>query len=133
MDLVFNLDFFVLKDQEKYKDVSFFEFNETDLIDLFNLKDKRYNAFVKNVSEAVKNNINESQISTDKKAKTILLKWESPKQKEFISRSMDMEDNYNNLENEISASYNFNERLNQLDNEVIKIEKGFQNKKEAST
>ena len=115
-----------------------FGFNPTtnsknfDINDSNKDKDKRYNAFVKNVSEAVKNNINESQISADKKAKTILLKWESPKQKEFISRSMDMEDNYNNLENEISASYNFNERLNQLDNEVIKIGKGLQNKKEVN-
>ena len=54
-------------------------------------KDKSYNLFVKNISDAVKDNLKESQNSAEKKAKTILLKWESPKQKEFMRRSMDLE------------------------------------------
>lgn len=93
---------------------------------------KKYNNFVKNVSEAVKNNINQSQNSTKEKAKVILLKWESPKQKEFLSHSMDIDDNYNNADNaennNINVSYNFNERLKDLDQDAIKLEKGKRNK-----
>ena len=91
---------------------------------------KRYNAFVKNISDAVKDNIKESQRSEDKKAKTILLKWESPRQKEFLSHSMDMENNLEDNNNIINVSYNFNERLNNLENEDIKLGKGLKSKKE---
>jgi len=67
---------------------------------------KKYNAFVKNISEAVKDNIKDSQNSGEKRAKTILLKWESPRQKEFLSHSMDIENNLENTDNKINVSYN---------------------------
>lgn len=95
-----------------------------------NNTNKRYNAFVKNISEAVKDNIKESQSSENKKAKTILLKWESPSQKEFLSHSMDIENNLEDTDNKINVSYNFNERLNNLDKEDVKFGKGSQNKRE---
>ena len=82
-------------------------------------KDKSYNLFVKNISDAVKDNLKESQNSAEKKAKTILLKWESPKQKEFMRRSMDLENNSDN--NNINISYNFNERLKNYENENINL------------
>ena len=91
---------------------------------------KKYNAFVKNISEAVKDNIKDSQNSGEKRAKTILLKWESPRQKEFLSHSMDIENNLENTDNKINVSYNFNERLNNLDNEDIQLGKGLKNKKD---
>jgi hypothetical protein len=91
---------------------------------------KKYNAFVKNISEAVKDNIKDSQNSGEKRAKTILLKWESPRQKEFLSNSMDIENNLENTDNKINVSYNFNERLNNLDNEDIQLGKGLKNKKD---
>ena len=91
---------------------------------------KKYNAFVKNISEAVKDNIKDSQNSGEKRAKTILLKWESPRQKEFLSHSMDIENNLENTDNKINVSYNFNERLNNLDDEDIQLGKGLKNKKE---
>jgi len=91
---------------------------------------KKYNAFVKNISEAVKDNIKDSQNSVDKKAKTILLKWESPRQKEFLSHSMDIENNLENTDNKINVSYNFNERLNNIDNEDIQLGKGLRNRKD---
>ena len=91
---------------------------------------KKYNAFVKNISEAVKDNIKNSQNSGEKRAKTILLKWESPRQKEFLSHSMDIENNLENTDNKINVSYNFNERLNNLDNEDIQLGKGLKNKKD---
>ena len=65
-------------------------------------KDKNYNLFVKNISDAVKENLKESQNSAEKKAKTILLKWESPRQKEFMRRSMDLENNFDNSDNKIN-------------------------------
>ena len=82
-------------------------------------KGKSYNLFVKNISDAVKDNLKESQNSAEKKAKTILLKWESPKQKEFMRRSMDLENNSDN--NNINISYNFNERLKNYENENINL------------
>ena len=82
-------------------------------------KGKSYNLFVKNISDAVKDNLKESQNSAEKKAKTILLKWESPKQKEFMRRSMDLENNLDN--NNINISYNFNERLKNYENENINL------------
>ena len=91
---------------------------------------KKYNAFVKNISEAVKDNIKDSQNSGEKRAKTILLKWESPRQKEFLSHSMDIENNLENTDNKINVSYNFNERLNNLDDEDIQLGKGLKNKKD---
>lgn len=91
---------------------------------------KKYNAFVKNISEAVKDNIKDSQNSGEKRAKTILLKWESPRQKEFLSHSMDIENNLENTDNKINVSYNFNERLNNLDNEDIQLGKRLKNKKD---
>ena len=91
---------------------------------------KKYNAFVKSISEAVKDNIKDSQNSGEKRAKTILLKWESPRQKEFLSHSMDIENNLENTDNKINVSYNFNERLNNLDNEDIQLGKGLKNKKD---
>ena len=42
------------------------------------IKEKRYGTFVKNISEAVKENIRDIQKNENKKAKTIFLKWESP-------------------------------------------------------
>ena len=95
-----------------------------------NNTNKKYNAFVKNISEAVKDNIKDSQNSGEKRAKTILLKWESPRQKEFLSHSMDIENNLENTDNKINVSYNFNERLNNLDNEDIQLGKGLKNKKD---
>ena len=95
-----------------------------------NNTNKKYNAFVKNISEAVKDNIKDSQNSVEKRAKTILLKWESPRQKEFLSHSMDIENNLENTDNKINVSYNFNERLNNLDNEDIQLGKGLKNKKD---
>ena len=91
---------------------------------------KKYNAFVKNISEAVKDNIKDSQNSGEKRAKTILLKWESPRQKEFLSHSMDIENNLENTDKKINVSYNFNERLNNLDDEDIQLGKGLKNKKD---
>ena len=91
---------------------------------------KKYNAFVKNISEAVKDNIKDSQNSGEKRAKTILLKWESPRQKEFLSHSMDIENNLENTDNKINVTYNFNERLNNLDDEDIQLGKGLKNKKD---
>ena len=91
---------------------------------------KKYNAFVKNISEAVKDNIKDSQNSGEKRAKTILLKWESPRQKEFLSHSMDIENNLENTDKKINVSYNFNERLNNLDNEDIQLGKGLKNRKD---
>ena len=88
------------------------------------IKTKRYGTFVKNISEAVKENIRDSQNMENKKAKTIFLKWESPRQKEFLSHSMDngIEDNGNN---EINVEYNFNERINNIeDDENQKFKKG---------
>ena len=93
---------------------------------------KKYNAFVKNISEAVKDNIKDSQNSGEKRAKTILLKWESPRQKEFLSHSMDIENNLENNDNKIIVSYNFNERLNNLDEEDIQLGKGLKNRKDNS-
>lgn len=96
-------------------------------------ENKRYNTFVKNVSEAVKNNINKSQKSEREKAKTILLKWESPKQKEFLRQSMDMDDNDNNMENTnniINTSYDFNARINNSDNDNLRLGKGFIDQKQ---
>ena len=84
---------------------------------------KGYNTFVKNISEAVKDNIKDSQNMENKKAKTIFLKWESPRQKEFLSHSMD--NNIENNENEINDQYNFNERINNIeDDENPKLKKG---------
>ena len=84
---------------------------------------KGYSTFVKNISEAVKDNIKDSQNMENKKAKTIFLKWESPRQKEFLSHSMD--NNIENNENEINDQYNFNERINNIeDDENPKLKKG---------
>lgn len=91
---------------------------------------KKYNAFVKNISEAVKDNIKDSQNSGEKRAKTILLKWESPRQKEFLSHSMDVENNLENTDNKINVSYNFNERLNNLNDEDFQLGKGLKNRKD---
>ena len=91
---------------------------------------KKYNAFVKNISEAVKDNIKDSQNSGEKRAKTILLKWESPRQKEFLSHSMDIENNLENTDNKINVSYNFNERLNNLNDEDFQLGKGLKNRKD---
>ena len=84
---------------------------------------KGYSTLVKNISEAVKDNIKDSQNMENKKAKTIFLKWESPRQKEFLSHSMD--NNIENNENEINDQYNFNERINNIeDDENPKLKKG---------
>ena len=88
------------------------------------IKEKRYGTFVKNISEAVKENIRDSQRMENKKAKTIFLKWESPRQKEFLSHSMDncLEENGGD---EINVEYNFNERINKIeDDENQKLKKG---------
>ena len=88
------------------------------------IKENGYGTFVKNISEAVKENIKDSQRNENKKAKTIFLKWESPRQKEFLSHSMDncLEDNGNN---EINVEHNFNERINNIENdENQKLKKG---------
>ena len=84
-------------------------------------KDKNYNLFVKNISDAVKENLKESQNIAEKKAKSILLKCESPWQKEFMRRSMDLENNFDNSDNKINISYNFNERLKNYENENINL------------
>ena len=84
---------------------------------------KGYSTLVKNISEAVKDNIKDSQNMENKKAKTIFLKWESPRQKEFLSHSMD--NNIENNENEINDQYNFNERINNIeDDDNPKLRKG---------
>ena len=84
---------------------------------------KGYSTFVKNISEAVKDNIKDSQNMENKKAKTIFLKWESPRQKEFLIHSMD--NDIENNGNEINVQYNFNERINNIeDDENPKLKKG---------
>ena len=40
---IFDFDFFVDKDKRKYENVKFFEFDKKDLVNLENLKDKKYN------------------------------------------------------------------------------------------
>ena len=97
-------------------------------------KPKKYGTFVKNISEAVKENIKDSQNSNEK-AKTILLKWESPRQKEFMSHSMDINDINNNLDNnlentdnKINVEYDFNERIDNSDAQGTKLRAGFKNK-----
>ncbi len=97
------------------------------------IKPKKYNTFVKNISEAVKENIKDNQNSTEKKARTILLKWESPRQKEFMAHSMDSNNINNNLENtdnKINIEYNFNERLENFDDQATKLRQGYKNKNE---
>ena len=87
------------------------------------IQNKGYSTFVKNISEAVKDNIKDSQNMENKKAKTIFLKWESPRQKEFLIHSMD--NDIENNGNEINVQYNFNERINNIeDDENPKLKKG---------
>ena len=101
------------------------------------IKPKKYGTFVKNISEAVKENIKDSQNSTEKKAKTILLKWESPRQKEFMRHSMDInninnnfDNNLENTDNKINVEYDFNERIENSDDQGTKLKAGFKNKNE---
>ena len=48
-------------------------------------KSKIYDNFVKNVTKSVMDNANQSP---EKKAKTIYLKWDTPRQKEFLKNSI---------------------------------------------
>ena len=74
---------------------------------------KRYNFFIQNISESIKEDINENQ-NNNNKNKTILLKWDTPKQKEFLSASIEKEhtfrrpidENMNDV-NKINLQYKF--------------------------
>ena len=90
------------------------------------IKSKKYGIFVQKISEAVRDSMKDSQNMENNKAKTILLKWESPRQKEFLSHSMEknnMENNGNDI-NDINVEYNFNERINNIEDENPKLKKG---------
>lgn len=113
-----------------------------DIINSSENKPKKYNTFVKNISDAVKDNIKDNLYSSDRKAKTVLLKWESPAQKEFLRQSIEENDNngfdtenkneINNKENtedKIDVQFNFNERLDNMDNEDENQRKKLKGKK----
>ena len=76
-----------------------------------NSQTKKYNFFIKNISESIKEDIKENQ----NKPKTILLKWDTPKQKEFLSSSMAKEQTFKrvdqnvNDENKVNLQYKFEE------------------------
>ena len=82
-------------------------------------KSKIYDNFVKNVTKSVMDNANQSP---EKKAKTIYLKWDTPRQKEFLKNYMDEYplNNELNSENKITVNYDFNERLNNYDDNEYK-------------
>ena len=82
-------------------------------------KSKIYDNFVKNVTKSVMDNVNQSP---EKKAKTIYLKWDTPRQKEFLKNYMDEYplNNELNSENKITVNYDFNERLNNYDDNEYK-------------
>lgn len=82
-------------------------------------KSKIYDNFVKNVTKSVIDNANQSP---EKKAKTIYLKWDTPRQKEFLKNYMDEYplNNELNSENKITVNYDFNERLNNYDDNEYK-------------
>ena len=82
-------------------------------------KSKIYDNFVKNVTKSVMDNANQSP---EKKAKTIYLKWDTPRQKEFLKNYMDEYplNNELNSENKITVNYDFSERLNNYDDNEYK-------------
>ena len=82
-------------------------------------KSKIYDNFVKNVTKSVMDNANQSP---EKKAKTIYLKWDTPRQKEFLKNYMDEYplNNEFNSENKITVNYDFNERLDNCDDNEYK-------------
>ena len=107
------------KDSQNYKGTP--SENDKNISKTMVNKSKMYDNFVKNVSNAVKENIKES---TDKKSKPIYLKFDTPRQKEFLKNSMDEypinnnnDNDIINSENKINVSYDFNERLNNCDDD----------------
>ena len=92
---------------------------------------KKYNFFIQNISESIKEDINENQ-NNNNKNKTILLKWDTPKQKEFLSASIEKEhtfrrpidENMNDV-NKINLQYKFenNDDLQEKDKTYADVPK----------
>ena len=61
--------------------------NNNDNFERNNGNTQKYNFFIKNLTKPIKNDVKESQ-----KSKKVVLKWESPQQKEFLYSSMKKRD-----------------------------------------
>ena len=73
-------------------------------------KSQKYDYFIKSITESIKEDNNEKQNRL--KPKTVLVRWDTPKQKEFLCSSMQKEDIFNRSLNDDINNMNDNNKIN---------------------